>query len=165
MHNFGIIKYFKKYQIAIFGGLLCLILGMLSGSSTSAYDYAWYDKLQQPNFSPPKWAFGVVWTILYFMIGVAFSKILQAKQPRLPRKLTIITLILHSISNLSWSYIFFSMRKIELALYDLTFIWISLIALLIITKKISSVFWWLFPYLIWVSFAWCLNFSIYQLNN
>lgn len=164
MKNFYIITNLKKYQSTIIAGLVCVILGMLAGSFNSIKDYAWYAKLHHPNLTPPKWLFAPVWTILYFMIGVAFNKIWQAKQTKLLRKFTIIILILHFISNLMWNYIFFSMRRIDIALYDLAFIWASLITLIIITRKINSVSLWLLPYLAWVSFALILNFTVYQLN-
>ncbi len=164
MKFFFIIKKLKKHQLAIITGFGCIILGMLAGSYTSINDYAWYDKLHQPNFTPPKLLFAPIWTILYFMIGIAFNKIWQAKQTKLLRKFTIIILILHFISNLIWTYIFFSMRRIDIALYDIAFIWVSLITLIIITRKIKSVFLWLLPYLAWVSFALILNFAVYQLN-
>lgn len=167
MNNiFSSTKKFSQHKSAIIAGSLCVILGMLSGTYTSIDDYTWYNHLNQPDFAPPKWLFAPVWTILYFMIGVAFNKILRQKpSKKLLDKIVKIIVILHLISNLVWSYIFFSMRRIDLALYDLIFIWVSLIVIIITTKKIKSVYLWLLPYLAWTSFALMLNFAVYNLNS
>ena len=153
----------KKIRLSIILSSLCLFLGMFSGRLTEPSDYMWLSNLKQPWFSPPNWLYAPVWTIIYLMMGVAIAKIWIANKKQ-NNKLPIIIFIVQLILNLAWSPIFFHFRRIDLALCDLFLLWISLLILLFITKKIHRVFFLLLPYVVWVSFALVLNFSIYKLN-
>ena len=64
-------KFIISQKFEILGGLLCIILGMLSGYSVSAGDSLWYTNISKPSFNPPGWIFGPVWSLLYFMMGIA----------------------------------------------------------------------------------------------
>jgi len=55
-----------------------VIVGSLMGYvSNSGFDNRWYAALTKPAFQPPAWAFGVVWTTLYALMGVALAKVLN----------------------------------------------------------------------------------------
>ena len=59
---------------------LVLMLGILSGKlAGSGYGNPWFDALAKPAIMPPGWAFGVAWTILYILMGVALAIILNAR--------------------------------------------------------------------------------------
>ena len=61
------------------------LLGGLSGwLSNSGYGNGWFDALQKPSFMPPGWTFGVVWPILYALLGIALAMILA--EPPSPRR-------------------------------------------------------------------------------
>ena len=62
---------------ALFTVPLCVLLGFLSGQLGSP-DTAWFQSLVKPGIYPePKW-FGIVWTILYVMIGFALALVASA---------------------------------------------------------------------------------------
>ena len=154
---------FKKYQPEVIASIICLCLGMLSGYGTTADDYQWYATLKKPAFNPPNWIFAPVWSALYIMMGVAAGKIwLNWKKKSDGWSLTLF--ILQFIFNLAWSPIFFCYHRIDLALYDIILLWLTLLGLLLINCRHKVIFKLLLVYLIWVSFALGLNFTIYQLN-
>lgn len=167
----------KKHTLNLICSCTCLILGMLSGSIATADDYLWLNNLNKPWFNPPNWIFAPVWTVIYIMMGVVLSKLWQLKaniKNNCPGKRNstgvkstnwpIIMFVVQFALNLLWSPIFFHYRRIELGLYNICLLWLSLLVLMFITKTSKSIFWLLLPYVSWVSFALILNFSIYQLN-
>jgi tryptophan-rich sensory protein len=125
----------------------------------------WYSKLARPPLTPPNWVFGPVWTVLYIMIAI--SLILYIKNTR--QNLTywaLAAIILHLITNFSWTGIFFGLQRPGWALVDIILLDLTL-ALLIVhfwqTARLSSVLLW--PYLVWVLFATYLNAGFYLLNR
>src|SRR5688572_11050685 len=53
---------------AIFPVVLAGILGSLA---TSPNISGWYAGLTKPGFTPPKWVFGPVWSVLYVLMAAA----------------------------------------------------------------------------------------------
>lgn len=153
-------KIIQKNLPEIVGALFCLTLGMLSGYIAHSGDTAWYQSLNKPDFNPPSWIFSPVWTILYIMMGIALGKIIKMKNNQTLRHLFVIQFT----CNLIWSYLFFKLHRIDLALYDLSFLWITLGALIIVSRKHKSIFWLLIPYFGWTTFAGLLNLQIYLMN-
>jgi hypothetical protein len=43
---------------------------------------AWFDALEKPAIMPPGWVFGLAWTILYILLGLALALILHARGAR-----------------------------------------------------------------------------------
>ena len=58
-----------KFIISI---MLPLIIGGISGYFTTSSISDWYVHINKPWFNPPNWIFGPVWTLLYFLMGIAF---------------------------------------------------------------------------------------------
>ncbi len=68
--------------------------------------------------------------------------------------------------NAAWSGLFFGMRRMDLALYDIALMWLVVAGFIIAASAISAVAAWLFvPYLIWVTIAGTLNWSVLRLNS
>ena len=62
------------WKTAVVAVIAIELLGGASGwLSNSGYGNAWFSALQKPSFMPPGWAFGVVWPILYVLIGTALA--------------------------------------------------------------------------------------------
>ena len=141
----------------------CLGAGILGSFFTISSIPTWYQTLNKPIFSPPNWIFGPVWTILYILMGISLYLVWisksKLKQNAVKLFLTQITL------NALWSVIFFGLKNPILALLDIILLWAT-IFLTIKTfakiKKLASNL--LIPYLLWVTFATILNFSIVLLN-
>jgi benzodiazapine receptor len=152
---------YSRYRYEIIASLLCLCLGSLSGFAVSAGDSVWFASLAKPSFNPPSWVFAPVWTLLYLMMGIALGRIIK----HLPDSKWLLGLFLVQFSfNLAWSPLFFYFHRIDLALYDLAALWLSLLLLLIAAHKQRLILALLSPYFFWVSFAAFLNYSIFRLN-
>ena len=100
----------------------------------------------------PSWIFPVVWTILYFLMGVA-SYIIYQKINIIP-KIYIIQLIF----NLLWSFIFFKFKLFVLALIWIIILFFMVIKMIQDFKKIDNLSGTLqIPYAIWLIIAAILN--------
>jgi translocator protein len=136
-------------------------MGMLSGSGENN---AWFAELIKPEAQPPGWAFGVVWPILYFMIGLAFAMILHARGAN-GRGVAIGLFLVQLLLNYLWSPLFFGQHQVTNAFYLLVVILLLSIATTFAFGRIRKAAAWLMvPYLVWLSFASILNFQIDQLN-
>ena len=125
----------------------------------------WYETLQRPKFTPPDWVFGPVWTIIYIMIAISLFLFLRKYKSENGYGIYVL-IVLHLVSNISWTSIFFGLKSPGLALIDILFLDISLLLMVLFfwrTYDISSILLW--PYLIWALFATYLNASFYVLNK
>jgi len=145
---------------------LVLILGTLSGTlSGSGADDPWLAALRKPVGYPPSAAFGLVWTVLYIMMGLALAIVLSAAGAR-GRGMAALAFAVQLVLNLAWSPLFFGMHRISWALVDLVLIDLAVIVTLVLFGRIRpSAAWLLAPYLAWVLFATYLNWAILQDNR
>jgi translocator protein len=149
--------------------LVCVIaielLGGLSGwLSNSGYGNGWFDALQKPSFMPPGWAFGVVWPILYALIGVSAAMILA--EPSSPRRQAALTLFFIQLAlNFAWSPIFFAGHDIVLANFVIfVMALVTAVAARLFLKLRKPAGLLIVPYLAWLVFAATLNSTIQSLN-
>lgn len=151
----------SKFKIYLKSILIPLILGGIVGFIIS--DSMDYNSLIQPELAPPAILFPIVWTILYFLMGLSYGIITIYSDLYSDVKTIYYSQL---IVNLIWPIIFFVMKNRLLAL-----IWIILLLILIIImiikfykkNKVASLI--QIPYLLWTFFATYLNFSIYLLNK
>jgi len=142
-----------------------LLLGTASGKiANSGYGNAWFDALDKPALMPPGWAFGVAWSILYVLMGLALALILAARGAK-GRGVAIALFLLQLALNLSWSPVFFAMHRIMLAF--------GIIGAILFWASATTVVFWkirpragllMLPYLAWLLFAAILNWQIHEMN-
>jgi len=154
---------FLKLAVSV---LVCLLAGGLGTIFTVNSIPTWYVTLVKPPFSPPNYLFGPVWTTLYILMGVSvyliWKKGLKTKKVRDGISLFGIQLFLNAI----WSPIFFGAKNLGLAFVVIVAMWIYIVKTIISFAKINKVAsYLLYPYIVWVSFASVLNFSIWFLNR
>lgn len=144
--------------------LLCLALPLLSGALGSLATYpnieSWYQTLTKPVLTPPNWIFGPVWTSLYLLMGISLFLIWRKKNLWLVKLFFI-----HLVFNTLWSIIFFGFHQLGFALIEIILLWIFIAYLTVRfwqTRPLAGAL--LIPYLLWVSFATYLNFSLWLLN-
>jgi tryptophan-rich sensory protein len=150
---------------ALFVVPLVMFLGFLSGTvSGSAEENGWYQLLRKPDAQPPGWVFPVAWTTLYFMTGLAFAIVVNARSAP-QRMLGIGLFLLQFVLNLSWSPLFFGQHQVSTAFYVIVAMFLAALATTLVFGRIRKAAAWLMvPYLAWLSFAAILNYQIDQLN-
>lgn len=144
--------------------LIPLIIGFAGSFFTASSVDSWYATINKPSFNPPGWIFAPVWTTLYILIGLSFYLVWRNNFGE-ARKKVISIYFMQLIFNLLWSVLFFGLKSPLLGFIDIILLLIFIIANTIIFYKISKTAGYLLiPYLLWVSFASILNFSIFLLN-
>jgi translocator protein len=127
---------------------------------------SWYQSLDKPNWNPPGWVFGPVWTTLYIMMGVALYLIWTGHAPLPQKRKAIILWGLQLFFNFLWSFFFFGQELIFGALLEIAVLWIFILLTIFSFARISKLAAWLLvPYISWVSFAALLNYAIWELNR
>jgi len=141
------------------------LLGGLSGwLSQSGYGNPWFDALVKPSFMPPGFLFGIVWPILYALLGLALALIL-AEPASDRRRVALILFGVQMVLNFARSPIFFAGHDITLAKYVIiTMIVIAAAAALLFYRLRPVAGLLMVPYLCWLMFATTLNTSIETLN-
>ena len=143
---------------------LCLGLGFLSGYYAGSAATDWYVELNKPFFQPPSWVFGPAWTILYILIGVSVALIWDSQHRA--KQTAIMLFLFQFVLNLLWSPVFFKMQKPEAALVVILNLLLLIALTLRVFKKIDKrACLLMLPYLLWVTFASCLNGAIVYLNQ
>ncbi len=144
---------------------VCEIAGAIGAIFTFPAIETWYAGLQKPSFSPPNTVFGPVWTILYLLMGVSLYLIIKKGIKARQEKEAVIIFGVQLGLNFLWSILFFGLKSPLFALADIALLWVAILATIIaffrISKKAAFL---LVPYLLWVSFALVLNFTILILN-
>ncbi|MEL6662230.1 MAG: TspO/MBR family protein [Pseudomonadota bacterium] len=121
----------------------------------------WYEALEKPGWTPPNWAFPVVWTVLFIMNAVAGALVWQAAGLGLAIGVYIISLVF----NFAWSGLFFGARRMDLGMVDVSLLWLSIAATMALFWPISPLASALqAPYLVWVTIAAALNLRVMQMN-
>lgn len=141
---------------------LCL-LGVLPGRIWTAQT-AWFAALEKPDIFPPPMWFGIVWTTLFVLMGVALALVCAAWGAR-GRTAAIFAFAVQFLVNLAWTPVFFGMHEMRAALWVL----VALDVLVLITivlfwrvRRLAAVL--LLPYLAWIVFATVLNYEFLRLN-
>ena len=152
----------KKF---IFLGLFVFLSFFMSwwgGYISRYYKEPWYSELIKPSFSPPDWIFAPVWITLYLLMGFAIWLIWL--NPKKTQKVFTIYFT-HLFVNASWSITFFAFHQVLASLLIIAliiFLVMWLVKLYYPINKISAML--MLPYLVWLGFAFSLNYSIFVLN-
>lgn len=153
------------YLKIIISVLICMGIGFASGFSTASSIDGWYATLNKPFFNPPNWIFGPVWTLLYAMMGVAVALVWDKGLDKSIVKNALILFVVQLILNALWTPIFFGQKQLLFALAVIVTLWVLIFICIRKFKIIDNLAGnLLIPYILWVSFATILNFSIWYLN-
>lgn len=151
----------SKYASLFLWIVLCLFAGFV-GSQFEPGE--WYLGLSKSNLTPPNIVFPIVWNILFVLMGVSAWRIWC----NVPNELAFLALTLFILQlglNVFWSYLFFGIHRPDLAMLEIIILWIFILLTTIVfirIDKLAGIL--LLPYLLWVSFAIFLNYSIVTLN-
>lgn len=144
---------------------LIVLLGLLSGklSGSGAAD-PWFAALEKPDVYPPAAAFGIVWSLLYALMGFALAMVVNA-QGAVGRGLAIAAFGVQLVLNLAWSPVFFVGHQLSGALVLLVLLDIAVIVTIALFWRVrAAAALLLLPYLAWILFATYLNWAILDAN-
>lgn len=154
-----------KFITPIIFILISQLAGVVGSIFTTTAIPTWYATLNKPMFNPPSWIFGPVWIVLYTMMGIASYLVWQKRGNMGVAKISLIIFFIHLVLNALWSIIFFGLHNPMLAFFEIIILWITIAVLIFLFYKIDRrAAYLLIPYLLWVSFASFLNYSIWRLN-
>ncbi len=142
--------------------LICLATG-----ASGAYfrPGAWYKSIDKPSWNPPDWLFAPAWAVIYALLALAAWMVWEAAGPG-DAGPPMLAFGVQCVLNAIWSALFFGLRRIDLALFEVVALWGSIVAMIVLFAPISATAAWLLaPYLLWVGFAAVLNFALWRLNR
>jgi translocator protein len=141
------------------------VLGALVSPARSASIAAWYAGLSKPPWMLPNSWFAPVWVVLYVVMGLAAWLVSRERYHR-QQTVALLAYGVQLVLNAAWAPLFFGARNPGFGLFDIVALWLAIAWTI---REFSSVrrasAWLLVPYLVWVSVAMALNFSIWRLNQ
>ena len=154
----------KKWRPYIVSALIAIAVGGLSALLSVDGMQAYSSMVEKPPLTPPGWLFGVVWTVLYALMGISAAKIwLSADSVAKGKGLNLY--VAQLIVNFFWSLIFFNAQAFGFALIWLLLLWVLVLLMILQFYKVDKKAALLqIPYLIWLTFAGYLNLAIWWLN-
>lgn len=142
-----------------------LLTAGIGSAATQAGVKSWYPKLDKPDFNPPRWVFGPMWTTLYVLMGIAdyiVSRKGDSEEIENARTIYRVQMVL----NGAWTVLFFGLRSPLAALVEIVFLWVAIVLTILAFARISKLAALLLvPYLLWTSFAAVLNAAIWYKNR
>lgn len=154
----------RAQMSGLFCWLLVAFVGASIGAAASVDAGPFYAQLVRPGWAPPAWLFGPVWTVLYAMMGVAAWLVWRVGGFRAAQ--TALTIYFVQLAlNALWSWLFFGWNRGALAFADILVLLVFIMATIVMFWRVRPLAAMLLvPYLLWVSFACALNYSVWQLN-
>lgn len=153
-------KNFVALGLSLLAVMLTAGVGGLAANSAQQYG-----RLRQPSWAPPSWLFGPVWTTLYALMAVA-AWLVWRSGPLSATRRALGFYVAQLVLNAAWTPLFFGLGWRGIAFVDITILWAILVITVVLFFRRSAVAGWLLvPYLLWTTFALCLNFAVWQLNN
>ena len=153
-----------RWKAIAWAGAAAALTAALGGSVTDLGP--WYFSLKEPSWKPPDWAFGPIWTTIFALAAIsAATGWLHAAQ-RPAREWIIGLFALNGFLNVFWSLLFFKLHRPDWSLWEVPFLWLSVLVLIVFLwrfSRLASAL--LLPYLVWVSTAWALNKAVVDLNG
>ena len=154
-----------RWKALIIALAIPLGVGVLAGLCSRG-GMAAFAALQKPPLTPPGWVFPIVWTALYIAMGIASYLIATSGAQRESVRMALGAYGVSLAFNALWPVLFFALGQHLLAFIDLIMLWLMLrYTLLQYSLVRRTAAHWLFPTLLWTTFAGSLNLGIWLLNR
>lgn len=156
----------KKFFQFVFAIIVSFIPGMIGIMFTpSGASDMWYNALGKSALTPDGWVFGVAWTILYALLGIALYLVMRSPLTCSGKGGAYLLFAVQMALNALWTYMFFGLHLIGGGVIVL----VALIAVSIWMMREFRQFsrgasWLVWPYILWMLFALYLNGMIAYLN-
>ncbi|CAM5793715.1 TspO/MBR family protein [Rhizobacter fulvus] len=151
----------RPIAIAAGAALLVAVLGALMTDLGP-----WYASLKQPPWKPPDWAFGPIWTTIFALAAAAGVIGWRRASSRALREGMLVLFAANGFLNVFWSLLYFRLHRPDWSLWEVPFLWLSVLALILLLARFAKLAAWLLaPYLAWVAIAAALNWQTVRLNG
>lgn len=155
----------KPLIIPIIIGALAAAITALMGATITDIG-PWYHALQKPDWAPPDFAFGIIWTIIFALTALGGVTAWRAAPDDRAAEKVIGLFALNGFLNILWSFLFFRIHRPDWALIEVAALWLSILSLIVTVRPYAArAAMLLLPYLIWVGIAAALNYEIVALNG
>lgn len=139
--------------------------GLVGSLFTFSAIPTWYATLTKPELTPPNWVFGPVWTTLFTLMGIAAFLVWKKGRRRKAIRAALMVFSAQLMLNSMWSVLFFGLEDPSAAFVEIVALWFTIVVMIFLFWKIhKTAAWLLAPYILWVTFAGYLNYSILLLN-
>lgn len=158
----------RDFPLLVLSIMICQAAGYAGYHFTNISLSTWYPILAKPWFTPPGWLIGLVWFILFTLMGISLFFIWHRDMGLRNHTVrnAVILFGVQLLFNVLWSAAFFGLRSPIAGLAVIIALWILILATIIKFWPISrDAALLLVPYLLWVSFAAFLNYDIWRLNT
>lgn len=154
----------KKIYKLIIALIVPQLAGGLGSVFTASSVRSWYLTLEKPILNPPSWVFGPVWITLFLLMGYALY-VVWISESKAKKTLAYVAFAAQLGLNVFWSVAFFGLKSPGLAFVEILILLMAIVFNIFAFYRISRLSaWLLIPYLLWVTFATYLNYSIWVLN-
>jgi tryptophan-rich sensory protein len=155
----------KSHQaLGLLGWLALTSSAAAIGAFASANAGVFYEQLARPDWAPPGWLFGPVWSALYALMAVSAWLVWRSHGLAGARK-ALVLFVVQLAANAAWSWLFFAWRRGDLAFAEVLILWTLIVATIVSFRRLNSIAaYLLYPYLAWVTFASALTFAVWRLN-
>lgn len=134
------------------------------GAFASANAGSFYQQLARPEWAPPGWLFGPVWSALYLMMGIAAWLVWRDRGFR-RAGVALWLFLVQLAANALWTWLFFVWRLGAAAFGEIVLLWVLIVCTIVAFWRIRPMAGaLLLPYLVWVTFATGLTYAIWQRN-
>ena len=145
--------------------IICQMAGIIGSIFTAGSVTSWYPTLVKPSFTPPGFYIGLIWIVLFTLMSISLFLIWRETPSNLAARIALYFFATQLIVNVLWSVAFFGMQSPIGGLVVIGFLWVLILITIIrfwpINRTAALL---LIPYIIWVSIAAFLNYSIWRLN-
>jgi len=142
-----------------------LLLVIIAASIASSFEAGeWYFTMNKPGWTPPAWLFGPVWSVLYVLMALAMWLVWVSQH--YTRVGALIWWLIQLSLNAAWSWLFFGLNRTGWALAEmLLLIGIAILCTRAFSLSSRLAAMLMLPYVLWLMFAWVLNFAIWMMNG
>ncbi|MCI5970486.1 MAG: tryptophan-rich sensory protein [Oscillospiraceae bacterium] len=155
-------KNFKKL-------LICLAISLGTGGLSSLLTrntQDFYNSLIKPSFAPPSYVFGIVWTILYILIGIASFLVVKGGIENSGVTEAFKAYIFNLVMLFLWPLVFFNLNNLWLSLLIIIIALFTAVSVFFKFYSINKAAGYLYlPLVLWILFATVLNISIWWMNK
>ena len=155
-----------------FGGWQTLLIAFVLSFGTASIGSwltdldPWYFSLKQPSWKPADAAFGVIWSVIFFLLVFSGSLAWTAAPTRARKRVVLGLFVVNALVNILWSALYFGLHRPDWAMVEWVALWLSVLSLVLFLWRESR---WasilILPYLAWVSVAGVLNWTTIALNG